>query len=78
MLITKVLIKDENYEEVKASHPEQIIIETEAYFMKLAGDFSRYMTECSDLKKESEIKKRVLKAKENRLAVLNRAQSIKI
>ena len=44
----RVLEKDENSEKLKKSFNPMVTLENEGYFLKIAGDFSRYMTECSD------------------------------
>jgi hypothetical protein len=44
-----VLARDQEFSEMAEGHNEHIIRETEAYFLKMAGDFSRYMSECSDV-----------------------------
>jgi hypothetical protein len=56
----KVLTKSDDYEELTQKYNPLVTTETEAYFIKMQGDFSRYMTDCSDLRKESEIKARLM------------------
>ena len=44
-----MLEQDDYYEKWKHMFNPLNTIETEGYFIRMAGDFSRYMTECSDL-----------------------------
>lgn len=48
----EVLKKDHSTKDLFKGHNELVIKETEGYFIRIAGDFSRYMLECSDVNEE--------------------------
>lgn len=53
MTCEEVLTRDEEIDKQAKKHSNLVIKETEGYFLKMAGDFSRYMLECSDVTEEN-------------------------